>query len=534
MDPNPAYPTEKTYGAFLHRELSVSWLVLATLMGGRHRLDPGLLNRGFHYLDLGCGHGLNLLFNAAAHPKARFYGLDLNPTHIAEATARAEALGLTNVHFALADLTTFAGGRPGSGPCRDWPEAFDFVVSHGLASWVSPEVRQALLAAASSVLRPGGIFFCSYNTYPGWLARSPLQMLSVEEALRAGGSTTVAGIRSAVATLTRLTGPEGIWPLGSELPALRTLEEQLRPLPEDYLAGEYQAAHQPLYVGPMHRLCDGFGLSHIGSASLPEMFPSLLDPGRRALVEEGGDAAMREVLLDLAIHQTFRRDLFAKGIRRPPAPWRQQALSTVSLHLSAVPDNRETFDSSFGQLGMELPFLAALKGLLAERPHSVGELMEVFSTGLEDLVLRLSVLLWAGVVGGAFPAGAEDEAEVRAMAAFNRRCLDLMTAGEDLEALLSPVLRLPFRINRLEAFFLEAAWADLPVSELVPLVWMGIGLVGGNVNDAEGRPIEDPEAAMAQLRQFGETFAAGRLPVLRRLGIGAAGAAAPGSAGGAA
>ncbi len=43
MDPNPAYPTEKTYGAFLHRELSVSWLVLATLLGGRHRLDPGLL-----------------------------------------------------------------------------------------------------------------------------------------------------------------------------------------------------------------------------------------------------------------------------------------------------------------------------------------------------------------------------------------------------------------------------------------------------------------------------------------------------------
>ncbi|PSB37825.1 class I SAM-dependent methyltransferase [Aphanothece minutissima] len=521
MEPKPDYPIEKTYGAFLHRELSVSWLVLATLMGGRHRLDPGLLNRSFTYLDLGCGHGLNLLFNAAAHPRASFYGLDLNATHIAEATARAEALGLTNVHFALADLTTFAAGRPGGGPCCGWPEAFDFVVSHGLASWVSPEVRQALVAAASSVLRPGGLFFCSYNTYPGWLARSPLQMLSVEEALRAGGSTTVAGIRSAVATLTRLTGPEGSWPLGNELPALRTLEEQLRPMPEDYLAGEYQAAHQPLYVGPMHRLCNGFGLSHIGSASLPEMFPNLLDPGRRALVEQGSDAAMREVLLDLAIHQTFRRDLFAKGIRQPPAPWRRQALADVTLHFSAVPDNWETFGSSFGQLGMEPAFLAALKDLLAEGPRSLGELMEVFSMELEDLVLRLSVLLWSGGVVGAFLAGAEGEQDVRSIAAFNRRCLDLMTAGEDIEALLSPVLRQPFPIHRLEAFFLQAVGADLPVEELVPLVWMGIDMAGGNVNDAEGRSIEDPEEAMAQLRQFGETFASGRLPVLRRLGIGA-------------
>jgi SAM-dependent methyltransferase len=520
MDPKAAYPVEKIYGAFLHRELSVSWLVLATLLGGRHRLDPDLLNREFSYLDLGCGHGLNLIFNAVAHPRARFFGLDLNPTHIAQATARAEALGLTNVHFALADLTTFAGGRPGAGPCRDWPEAFDFVVSHGLASWVSPEVRQSLVAAASAVLRPGGIFFCSYNTYPGWLARSPLQMLSVEEALRAGGSTTVSGIRRAVATLTQLTGPEGCWPLGNELPALRTLEEQLRAMPEDYLAGEYQAAHQPLYVGPMHRLCSGFGLSHIGSASLPEMFPSLLDPGRRALVEEAGDEPMREVLLDLAIHQTFRRDLFAKGIRRPAAPWRRQALANVTLHFSAVPDNRESFASSFGQLGMEPTFLTALKDLLAERPRSLGELMDVFPIELEDLVLRLTVLLWSGGVVGAFPAGAEAEQEVRSIAAINQRCLDLMTAGEDIEAVLSPVLRQPFPIHRLEAFFLQAAGADLPAEDLVPLVWMGITMAGGKVNDAEGQPIKDPEQAQVQLQEFWDSFASGRLPVLRRLGLG--------------
>ncbi len=120
MDSKPAYPIDKTYGAFIHRELSVSWLVLATLMGGRHRLDPGLVSTGFRYLDLGCGHGLNLLFNAAAHPQASFYGLDLNPTHIAGATAKAEALGLSNVQFALADLTTFAEGLPSTGPCRSW------------------------------------------------------------------------------------------------------------------------------------------------------------------------------------------------------------------------------------------------------------------------------------------------------------------------------------------------------------------------------------------------------------------------------
>jgi hypothetical protein len=49
-----------------------------------------------------------------------------------------------------------------------------------------------------------------------------------------------------------------------------------------------------------------------------------------------------------------------------------------------------------------------------------------------------------------------------------------------------------------------------------------MGMAGATVKDPDGRPIEDPEQAMAQLRQFGETFARERLPVLRRLGIGPA------------
>jgi SAM-dependent methyltransferase len=521
MAPNPAYPTEKTYGAFLHRELSVSWLVLATLMGGRHRLDPGLLNRGFTYLDLGCGHGLNLLFNAAAHPAARFYGLDLNPTHIAAAQAKAEALGLSNVHFALADLTTFAAGLPGTGPCRGWPEAYDVVVAHGLASWVGAEVREALIAAAGALLRPGGIFYCSYNTYPGWLSRSTLQMLTVEEALRAGGSTSPSGIRKAAETLSTLTGPEAkAWPLGQALPGLRALSEHLQGSSKSYLLGEYHSAHQPLYVGPMHRLCAAHGLTPIGSATLPDMFPEMLDPERRALVMEAADAPMREVLLDLAINQTFRRDLFARGACPPSTPWRRQSLADLQLHSCAgSDDDTDAFDTSLGRLGVDPSFVRSLKSALADRPQRLGWLMEQASLDLEDVLMRLSVLIGAAVIGVSVSSGASAEASGPSINAFNQGCLDQITAGEEIGALLSPVLLQPVPITLLEAFFLQVAQADLPPEDMVQLVWMGMGMAGATVKDPDGRPIEDPEQAMAQLRQFGETFARERLPVLRRLGL---------------
>jgi SAM-dependent methyltransferase len=519
MDFAPAYPTDKTYGAFLHRDLSVSWLVLATLLGGRHRMDPSLIRSGFRYLDFGCGHGLNLLFNAAAHPQAHFYGLDLNPTHIASAIAKAEALGLGNVHFALADLTTFADGLPSTGPCRGWPEAYDIVVAHGLASWVSPEVRNALVAAAGRLLRPGGICCCSYNTYPGWLSRSSLQMLSVEEALRAGGSTSLAGIRKAAETLIRCTGTEDkAWPLGKEHPGLRPLLEGLQPMPEAYLVGEYQSAHQPLYVGPMHRLCAAHGLTHIGSASLPEMFPEMLDPERRALVMEAADAPMREVLLDLAINQTFRRDLFARGPCPPSTPWRRQTLADLQLHSCAGAEyDRCEFDTALGRLGVDPSFVRSLKSALAVRPESFGWLLDQAALDLEDGLMRLSVLVGAGVVGVGVCDGAE--ASGPSIAAFNQRCLDQITAGEEIGALLSPVLLQPVTVSLLEAFFLQAANADLPPEDVVQLVWMGITMAGGNVKDPEGRPIEDPEQALSHLQEFWETFGRERLPVLRRLGI---------------
>ncbi len=526
MDPKPAYPIEKTYGAFIHRELSVSWLVLATLLGGRHRFEPGLIHRGFRYLDIGCGHGLNLLFNAAAHPQASFHGLDLNPTHIAEATAKAEALGLTNVHFALADLTDFATGLPANGPCRGWPEAYDIVVAHGMASWVGPEVRESLIAAAGSLLRPGGIFYCSYNTYPGWLSRSPLQMLSQEEALRAGGSTTPAGIRRAAETLTTLTGPEAkAWPLGQALPGLRALSEHLQESSSSYLLGEYHSAHQPLYVGPMHRLCAAHGLTHIGSASLPEMFPEMLDPQRRSQVMGAVDRSMREVLLDLAINQTFRRDLFAKGPCPPAESWRRQAMADLCLHHAGGPEHGDDgFATGLGRLSVDPAFLGALQDSLAAGPQSVAALLDQSSLELEDLLMRLSVLLAAGVVGASVPAGAGAgagaEASQRSIAAFNQRCLDQATVGEAIGAQLSPVLLQPIAISVLESLFLQVAHADLPSEDMAQLVWMGLSMAGGSVKDPEGNPIEDPTQALGQLQAFWDTFARDRLPMLRRLGLG--------------
>ncbi len=521
MEPRSAYPTEKTYPAFAHRDLSVSWIALATLLGGRHRIEPGLIASGFRYLEFGCGPGLNLLFNAAAHPQASFHGVDLNPTHIAEATARARDFGVGNVTYALADLSSFAEGLPSGGPTRGWPEDYDFVVAHGVASWVGDPVRQALVAAAASLLRPGGLFFCSYNTYPGWLSRSCLQMISQEQALRAGGSTTPAILRSSADLLLRLCG-DGEEPLAlaRNFPGLRSEMERITTFKESYLIGEYHAGHQPLYVGPMHRLCSSHGLTHVGSATLPEMFPEMLDPARRSLVLAAADPSLREVLLDLATVQTFRRDLFAKGPCTPSLPWRRAVLSQLTLcACTPVGESSEGFETGLGRLSMDSSFVSGLQDALADGPCALGEVSGLFPLDLDEMVRRLSVLIQAGVVGLSLPEAQPADGRDRIVSAFNHRALASITAGEEIGALLSPVLLQPIPVTLLESFFLQSAAADLPAEEVVQLVWMGVAMAGGSIKDKEGQPIEDPPQALENLREFWTSFSAKRLPVLRRLGL---------------
>ena len=133
--------------------------------------------------------------------------------------------------------------------------------------------------------------------------------------------------------------------------------------------------------------------------------------------------------------------------------------------------------------------------------------------------MRLSVLIGAGMVGVSVSSGAGAGASGDSISRFNQQCLDQITAGEEIGALLSPVVLQPVTVNLLEAFFLQVAHADLPSDDVVQLVWMGITMAGADVKDPEGRPINDPEQALSQLQEFWESFASERLQVLRRLGL---------------
>ncbi|MCA9516697.1 MAG: class I SAM-dependent methyltransferase [Myxococcales bacterium] len=130
------------------------------LLAWLHYLEPAPAS-ACRVLELGCGDGGNLLSLAQALPESRFVGVDLAGEPIYRGLALAGDLGLDNVDLRQADVRDLLA----------WPDddlgSFDFIVAHGLFSWVPDDVREAVLAVIRRALAPNGVAVVSFNAYPG-------------------------------------------------------------------------------------------------------------------------------------------------------------------------------------------------------------------------------------------------------------------------------------------------------------------------------------------------------------------------------
>lgn len=115
-------------------------------------------------LELGCGDGGNLIPMAYVLPGSAFLGLDAAGSAIAQGREQIAALGLTNVTLIHADLLDAPA-----------PGTFDYVIAHGLYSWVPPPVQERILAIASDSLAPNGVAYVSYNALPGCHVRNAMR-----------------------------------------------------------------------------------------------------------------------------------------------------------------------------------------------------------------------------------------------------------------------------------------------------------------------------------------------------------------------
>ena len=127
-------------------------------------MNPASVTR-CRVLELGCGNGSNLVPMAFALPDSEFLGIDRAQRPIETGQEVLQGLALRNISLRQLDLLDLP---------VDLGE-FDYVIAHGLYSWVPAKVKDKILAVCRSHLKPQGVAFISYNAYPGGHVRDMLR-----------------------------------------------------------------------------------------------------------------------------------------------------------------------------------------------------------------------------------------------------------------------------------------------------------------------------------------------------------------------
>ena len=130
---------------------------------------------------------------AATHPCGQFHGIDAMPEHIDRGRRFADEADVGNVIFHAADFAT-AGEL-------QLPN-FDYIVAHGVYSWVGPPIRADMRSFIDSHLKPGGLVYVSYNAMPGRAADLPFQRL-----VRAVGETCKGDSTQRAAAALKIVDP---------------------------------------------------------------------------------------------------------------------------------------------------------------------------------------------------------------------------------------------------------------------------------------------------------------------------------------
>ncbi|MDE1148703.1 MAG: class I SAM-dependent methyltransferase [Azospirillaceae bacterium] len=428
------YVSGITYPRRYYQELNPAAISYAALQSGYRapRLD-----RPFRYLDLGCGHGYSPLLFASLFPQGHFMGVDFNPMHIGSAGSLRRAAGLTNAEFIAATFQDLVAIE--DGPSLDC----DFIVLHGVMSWVSETVRRDIAALVRRRLKPGGIVYASYNCHPGWAAKLPLRTLMVD-AYAVTTGTVEERVKKVLAFLRQLLDSKALY---MELnPVVRQQIETLETLDPGYVAHEYlnqywRAFHHKEIVAFMERL----GIGYLGSATAADNVPLLAVPDQpAALMAVMPNALLRENVRDVALNRQFRRDLYGRDLKPLAVPDLVAAHQATRYALGRPrTDCPLLVKRSFGDVTLHEGVFAPLLDRLAAGPATFRELAAVPPLDgweVADQIQALQVLVGADYARP-IVAGAEVPADSDAVRRFNQAAL--VTArgvGQPETALAVPAL----------------------------------------------------------------------------------------------
>ena len=247
-------------------------------------------------LEIGCSFGGNIIPFALENPKAEVIGIDLSSVQIEEGNRIIKYLGLENIRLIHQNVLEF-DKKLGK---------FDYIICHGVFSWVNKEVQKGILNVIKNHLSENGSAIISYNTYPGWKNLEVVRdvMLFRDEMLKSRGepineSNAVRYGRGAIEFLSQFSI------LNEKIKeGIKGIEDK----DDYYILHEYlEDTNQPTYLYDFNKMLLEHGLIHVVDSDLMKTFPNISNEIEEKLVAEcGNDNIAKEQYYDFLLDRQFR------------------------------------------------------------------------------------------------------------------------------------------------------------------------------------------------------------------------------------
>jgi methyltransferase-like protein/ubiquinone/menaquinone biosynthesis C-methylase UbiE len=269
---------------------------VATLFGMK---APALENA--RVLELGCAAGGNLVPFAFKYPKAEVIGVDLSKVQIEDGIKNIKNFGIKNLtlkHMSITDIDESMG-------------KFDYIISHGVFSWIPREVEEKMLEICGKMLTDNGVAYISYNTLPGWnMVRTIRDMMIYHSSGFQSDKDKVSQARLLLEFIKDST--EGSKTPYSEF--LRNEAQLLSNQSDAYLRHDHlETVNNQFYFNDFMKIAQANNLQYLGDASVASMYLGNLPQKAREKLSEITDIVRSEQYVDFITNRRFRSTILCKN-----------------------------------------------------------------------------------------------------------------------------------------------------------------------------------------------------------------------------
>ncbi|MEL6346321.1 MAG: methyltransferase regulatory domain-containing protein [Myxococcota bacterium] len=365
------------YQGRAHFPSHVDFLATIPALFGLAPPDP----RQSRVLEIGCADGTNLITMAYHLPDSEFVGFDAVDTHIQSGQQMIADLTLDNVTLLQQDLRTITADLG----------TFDYIIAHGVFSWIDEAAQTSLLTLIGQRLRPDGIAYVSYNCYPGWHFDEHLRGMMRYHTQGLSSAKDEVDQARAILQFVQHAIPDKA---SIRHQYLDEMNRKLVDYSDDYIYHEYlEPENRPLYFSDFMTRADAAGLQYVGETSFPSML-SLTYPEdvQKTLDQLGRTILEFEQYRDFVCNRRFRNTLLThKGMPISRSVGLQPILS-FRIGFPLQPDH-ESADGilNFGKEGdpetmvsVTSPLHKAALRLLASRWPAAVPFADVVAHGIEQ------------------------------------------------------------------------------------------------------------------------------------------------------